>query len=149
MEPSSACSEQRWSRKQLSACSVSKVSLLMTSRPNLPQCMAALAPLILENWRQRFLLGRSSLCDGLRSGRPFTNNLAKATASMLQKRSFLQNCLSTLSHCERNLLANFTRVARNEKCPLRWVPHALGANCKAEGMIFPISCLPSPRAIVQ
>jgi hypothetical protein len=89
---------------------------------------------ILKNWRRRFLLGRTALCDDPTAGRPFTNCLAEAMTSMLQETPFIS--------CK--ILCRYIRRAKGA-CPqilqerlgmkmlhLCWVPRALDATDTAK-----------------
>jgi hypothetical protein len=92
----------------------------------------ALAPV--KKLCKRFVEGRTSLCDNPRSGRPVSNDLAKAIAFML-KEKFFASCNALCRHfriaktaCLRILHDNLGM----KKFNLRWVPHALNSSQKAE-----------------
>ena len=94
----------------------------------------ALALATVKKWRKRFVEGRTSLCDNPRSERSLSNDLAEAIASMLREKPFASCkalCLQfriVKTTCLRILHDNLGM----KKFNLRWVPHALNSNQKAE-----------------
>jgi transposase len=94
----------------------------------------ALALATVKKWCKRFVEGKTSLCDDPRSGRPLSNDLAEAIASILREKPFA-SCKVLCRHfriaqttCLRILHDNLGMKRFN----LRWVPHALNSNQKAE-----------------
>jgi hypothetical protein len=93
-----------------------------------------LALSIVKKLHKRFAEGRTLLYDSPRCGRPLTNNFAEAISSMLKQRPYL----SCKVLCRRFHIAKGTclqilhdTISIN-KFHLRWVPHALDTNQKAE-----------------
>jgi hypothetical protein len=98
----------------------------------------ALALATVKKWYKRFVEGRTSLCDNPRSGRPLSNDLAEAMASMLKEKPFV-SCKVLCRHfriakttCPRILHDNLGMKRFN----LRWVPHALNSTQKAERVML-------------
>jgi transposase len=94
----------------------------------------ALALATVKKWCKRFVDGRTSLCSNPRSGRPLSNDLAEAIASMLKEKPFA-SCKVLCRHfriaettCLRILHDNLAM----KKFNLRWVPHVLTGGQKAE-----------------
>jgi hypothetical protein len=102
--------------------------LLWVSGPNI------FALLMVYKWHQRFVNGRTELCNDSWSGRPLRNDLAQALSAMLQECSFA-SCKKLCVHfrirtdmCLRILYD----VLNREKFTLHWIPHPLDNNQRAE-----------------
>jgi transposase len=91
-----------------------------------------------KKWRKRFAERRILRYDDPRCGRPHTNDLVEAISSMLKERPDLScNVLCphfciTKGTCLRILHDTFGM----KKLHLRWVPHALDTNQRAERVIL-------------
>jgi hypothetical protein len=94
----------------------------------------ALALSIVKKWRKCFAEGKTSLCDGPRSGRLLTTDFAEAISLMLKERLYLSRKL--LCWHFRNAKGTRLPILHDalgmEKFHLRWVPHTLDTNQKAE-----------------
>jgi hypothetical protein len=87
-----------------------------------------------KKWCQRFTEGRTLLYGDLSCGRPLANDLTEASPSMLKKRPYL-SCKVRCRYFPIEKEACF-QILRDtlgvNRFHLRWVPHALDTNQKAE-----------------
>jgi transposase len=96
---------------------------------------------MVKKWRLRFLQGRTTLFDDLRSGRPLTQDLAEAVRSMLAKRPF--TLCKVLSRHFRIAETTCLWILHDElglqKFHLRRVSPALSSNQESDGSLIRVS----------
>jgi hypothetical protein len=108
------------------------MELLLLYEPNI------LALSTVYKWHQRFINGRTKFYDNPRSRRPSHNDLAQALSALLQQCPFT-SCKRLCVHFrigKATCLCILHDVLYREKFTLRWVPHSLDNNQKAERVTF-------------
>jgi transposase len=100
-----------------------------------------------KKWRRHFAQGGTSLCDDPRSREPLTTDLAAAIASLLKEKPFI--LCKVLSRHFPIAKATSLRILYDDlwmkKFDLRWGPHTLDANQKAEQVVLSHELLAVPE----